>query len=147
LKRVLVGIVISIAAEAAAWVQTAADLTAKYGAPVAGAYNVGAGARLKVTFGVAGRACTLNVQPTKEGGSFSDDLAMKLENELAPVSARHGKPKSMLTSMSSISKMNTRYENVAISRTTSEYRGQRPTTQNLVITWLDKPDCGKPAFQ
>jgi hypothetical protein len=74
--------------------QTSDDLRAKYGPPVDDAFKVRPGVRMKVTYGVDGRACEMvleSVVTESSGGpsrDLSEELAEDLISELVPVTGR-----------------------------------------------------------
>ncbi len=77
--------------------QTSDDLRAKYGKPVNDTFKVRSGVRMKVTYGVDGRACVMAVESVAGGSHthvLSAKLAEELIGELVPVASRGKKSNS-----------------------------------------------------
>jgi hypothetical protein len=80
--------------------QTSDDLRTKYGLPVDDAFKVRPGVRMKVTYGVDGRACEMVIESivTASGNRpsrvLSAELAEELIGELVPVAGRGEKSDS-----------------------------------------------------
>lgn len=118
--------------------QTPDELQSKYGQPGHGAYTVKPDARLTVTYGGDGQACRLILEPADQDKDISPATADRVLNDIAPVSARKGKERSMTTQSGCMEIFFQNYSNVTIVRNTDECK---QAVQLLTIQWI-RQACG-----